>query len=342
MVHVDEFMGLSLKRYFEVHYRHAKFDPAGGKSLQTCIHDALEKKDTSGKPLWKRPSDRIMAVAGPNDEKLLFNTPADATTGIAGELCLYRQGAVQPALEFTAEEVETSDLTTATIYKILEEKAPQNREFITGVCYWLVIQDHVFFVTLRGFPKDFLQEFIRWLTGSSFKLNAELDPSEIGADIGRVSKFVVRGATGSPKYAVSPASVDGQAKVRKGKGAVPWDKAEKAIALTIGEDGLDRLKGSLGKRNQLFAETEWGVIGPRSKKLKETLTELATELADSHEGDVSVMGKDGEIRNGSAYLKAKMPFEVEGEGHYLLDFGDAVTQLSEVHDRFAQDDKLPT
>lgn len=332
----------ALKRYFDVHYRLAKFDPADGKRLQQRIHDALEKKNSKGEALWKRPEDRIMAVGGPNDEKLLFNTPADAASGIAGELCLYRQGAVQPALEFTAEEVETSDLSTATIYKILEDKAPENREFISGVCYWLVIDNHVFFVTLRGFPKDFLQEFVCWLLSQNVKLDAELDPSEIGSDVGRVSKFVVRGASGSPKYAVSPASADGEARVRKGKGAVPWDKAERAIALTIGEDGLDRLKGSMGQRNRLFAETEWGVIGPRSKKLKETLTQLATELADSHDGDVSVMGKDGEIKNGSAFLKAKMPFEVEGEGHYLLDFGDVVVQLSEVHDRFAQDDKLPT
>lgn len=333
-----------MKRYFEVHYRRAKYSKPSTDTLQVAVQKALGSTDSNGASLWLRPADRIMQVAGPDDEKLLFNTPADAKQGIAGELCLYRKGAVQPALEFKPETVATSNLSTATIYKILEEKAPSNKEFITGVCYWLVIDDHVLFVSLRGFPKDFLQAFFSWLLKESdlVRLSAELDPSEIGKDVGRVSKFIVRGASGTPRYAASPMSEDGEKAVRKGKSAVPWDKAEKAIALTIGEDGLGRLKGSLGKNNRLFAETEWGVIGPRSKKLKSTLTELATELADSHDGDVSVMGKDGEIKNGSAVLKSKMPFEIEGEGHYLLDFGDVVAQLAEVYERFSADDKLPS
>lgn len=334
-----------MKRYFDVNYRRAKYAAPTSSTLQTAVKNALGATDGTGASLWLRPDDRIMALAGPDDEKLLFNTPADVDQGVAGELCLFRKGAVQPALEFTSKTVKTSDLTTATIYKILEEQAPQNKEFITGVCYWLVIDNHVLSVTLRGFPKDFLQSFFEWLIKASatvLRLSAELDPAEIGKDLGRISKFVVRGSNGAPKYSIIPASADGQEKVRKGRGAVPWDKAEDAIALTIGESGLDRLKGSMGKRNRLFAETEWGVMGPRSKKLKETLTELVTEISDSHDGDVSVMGKDGEIKGGNAYLKAKMPFDVEGEGHYLLDFADVVVQLSEVYDRFSKDDKLPS
>lgn len=333
-----------MKRYFDVHYRQAKHSGTSFASLQQAVIAALGAQNSAGESLWLRPDDRIMQIAGTNDEKLLFNTPADAAVGVAGELCLFRKGAVQPALEFTEKTVSTSSLSTAKIYKILEEKAPDNREFITGVCYWLVLDDHVLFVTLRGFPKDFLRAFFEWLlagVGMKPALDAALDPAEVG-DIGRVSKFVVRGASGQPRFSATPAATDGEMKVRKGRGAVPWDKTEDAIALTIGEPGLDQLKGSLGKRNRLFAETEWGVLGPRTKKLKETLTQLATELADSHDGDVSIQGKDGEIKNGNAFLKAKMPFEVEGEGHYLLDFGDVVNQLSEVYERFAKDNKLPT
>lgn len=335
--------GTQMKRYFEVNYRHAKHQGATGQTLQSAITAALAAQDVNGTSLWLRPDDRIMAVAGPDDEKLLFNTPADASKGIAGELCLFRKGALQPALDFTAKTVNTSTLSAATIYQLLEEKAPENREFITGICYWLVIENHVLFVTLKGFPKDFLTTFFDWLLkdlGVSAKLDAALDPSEVGS-IGRVSKFVVKGSSGSPKFTATPVTTDGQAKIKKGRRAVPWDKAEEAIALTIGEDGLDRLKGSMGKRNALFAETEWGVLGPRTKKLKETLTELATELADSQEGDVSVMGKDGQIREGSVFLKSKMPFEVEGSGHYFLDFSDVVSQLAEVYGRFSTDDKLP-
>lgn len=277
-------------------------------------------------------------------EKLLFNTPADVTDGVAGELCLYRSGAVQPVLEFEASTVETSKLTVAQIYKLIEQKAPKNREFITGVCYWLIIGNHVLFVGLRGFPKDYVRDFFDWICGEAdgdpLKLTAELDPAEVAGKLGRISKFVVRGASGKAKFAVSPVQAEAQTRVRKGRAAVPWDRAEDAIALTIGETGLSRLKSSLGPKNELFAETEWGVVGPRSKKLKETLSELATEASNASDGDVSVMATDGDIRDGSAVLKLRLPFDVEGEAHYLLDFGQAIEQLAEAYRRFSTDGKL--
>ncbi|MEI6640385.1 MAG: hypothetical protein WCL10_00010 [Novosphingobium sp.] len=173
-------------------------------------------------------------------------------------------------------------------------------------------------------------------------LTAELDPAEVAGNLGRISKFVVRGSNGKPKFAVTPADSEGQLRVRKGRLAVPWDKAEDAIALTIGESALTRLKDSLTDKNRLFAETEWGVIGPRSKKLKETLSALASEAANSTDGEVSVMGKDGEIKDGSAILKLRMPFNVERDGHYLLDFAEAVGQLNEAFRRFSSDGKLVT
>jgi hypothetical protein len=334
-------------KYFDIHYRKASAIPAGATSLEDAVKSALSRADALIQPLWLRAEDRIMDMADHSDaEKLLFNTPADVAKGIAGELCLYRQGAVQPILAFEPKTVKTSSISVAQIFALIEQEAPEKREFITGVCYWLVIENHVLFVTLRGFPKDYVRDFFAWLTASGSSdspvLTAELDPAEVAGNLGRISKFVVRGSNGKPKFAVTPADSEGQLRVRKGRLAVPWDKAEDAIALTIGESALTRLKDSLTDKNRLFAETEWGVIGPRSKKLKETLSALASEAANSTDGEVSVMGKDGEIKDGSAILKLRMPFNVERDGHYLLDFAEAVGQLNEAFRRFSSDGKLVT
>lgn len=334
-------------KYFDIHYRKVSAVPTGATTLEDAIKAALAQTDANGDALWLRADDRIMEIVDHTDgERLLFNTPADVERGVAGELCLYRKGAVQPVLAFEASTVQTSKLSVAQIYRLIEQEAPEKREFITGVCYWLVIGNHVLFVTLRGFPKDYVRDFFSWLvagsTATSLQLTAELDPAEVAGNLGRISKFVVRGSTGKAKFAVSPADADSQTKVRKGRSAVPWDKAEKAIALTIGESGLSRLKDGLTDKNRLFAETEWGVLGPRSKQLKETLSNLASEAANATDGDVSVMAKDGEIRDGSAILKLRMPFDVEGEGHYLLDFAQTVDQLNEAYRRFATDGKLST
>lgn len=333
------------KKYFDIHYRKASGISKNPATLEGAIKAALEKKDAGGQTLWLRAQDRIMDIVDQADgERLLFNTPADVTKGVAGELCLYRMGAVQPVLAFEASTVQTSNLSVAEIFKLIEEKAPEKREFITGVCYWLVIGNHVLFVTLRGFSKEYVRDFFAWLiaesAGRDLKLTAELDPAEVAGNLGRIGKFVVRGSNGSPKFAVSPADTGGEVKIRKGRKAVPWDKAEEAIALTIGENGLSRLKDSLTARNSLFAETEWGVLGPRSKKLKETLSNLASEAANATDGEVSIMARDGEIKDGSAILKLRLPFDVEGDGHYLLDFADVVSQLNEAYRRFAADGKL--
>jgi len=332
-------------KYFNIHYRKVSEVPNASNVLEAAIKAALAKVDETGQALWLRADDRIMEIADHADgERLLFNTPADVEQGVAGELCLYRQGAVQPVLAFEASTVQTSNLSVAQIYRLIEQEAPEKREFITGVCYWLVIGNHVLFVTLRGFPKDYVRDFFGWLVAGSvatpLKLTAELDPAEIAGNLGRISKFVVRGASGQPKFAVEPANKEAQAKVRKGRGAVRWDKVEDAIALTIGDDGLARLKDGMSDKNRLFAETEWGVMGPRTKKLKETLSNLASEVANATDGDVSVMAHDGEIKDGSAILKLRLPFDVEGDGHYLLDFAHTVNQLVEAYRRFATDGKL--
>jgi hypothetical protein len=332
-------------KYFDIHYRKASSIFAESATLEEAVKLALGKAGNNGEALWLRADDRIMEIVGHSDgEKLLFNTPADVEKGVAGELCLYRKGAVQPVLEFEASTVRTSKLTIAQIYKLIEQKAPEKKEFITGVCYWLVIENHVLFITLRGFPKDYVRDFFSWLTtqstASSLALTAELDPAEVAGNLGRISKFVVRGASGQPKYAVSPANKDDQVKISKGRSAVPWDNAEAAISLTIGESGLSRLKDGMSSKNRLFAETEWGILGPRSKKLKETLANLASEVANSTDGDVSIMAKDGQIKDGSAILKLRLPFEVEGEAHYLIDFAQTVLQLNEAYRRFATDGKL--
>lgn len=333
------------KKYFDVHYRRASGTPAASTNLEQTVKSALEKTDNQGRTLWLRAEDRIMVFPNhPNGERILFNTPADVSAGVAGELCLYRQGAVQPVLAFEPSTVNTSKLSVAQIFKILEEVAPNKREFITGVCYWLVVENHVLFVPLRGFPKDYVREFFLWLLTPSaapnLQLTAELDPAQVAGNLGRIGKFAVRGSNGEAKYLASSAKKEEQVKVRKGRRAVPWDKAEKAIALTIGEDGLSKLKDNLSPKNALFAETEWGVLGPRSKKLKETLSTLASEIADSTDGDVSIVGRDGEVKAGSAILKLSLPFDVEGEGHYLLDFADAIGQLNEAYRRFSIDGKL--
>ncbi|MEI6640386.1 MAG: hypothetical protein WCL10_00015 [Novosphingobium sp.] len=119
-------------KYFDIHYRKASAIPAGATSLEDAVKSALSRADALNQPLWLRAEDRIMDMADHSDaEKLLFNTPADVAKGIAGELCLYRQGAVQPILAFEPKTVKTSSISVAQIFALIEQEAPEKREFIT-------------------------------------------------------------------------------------------------------------------------------------------------------------------------------------------------------------------
>lgn len=84
-------------------------------------------------------------------------------------------------------------------------------------------------------------------------------------------------------------------------------------------------------------------IGYRARKRKfqkEFMSNLAAGLRNIPDGEIRVIGRDGEIKGDDARLSADMNIRKIRETSSLLDLEDALRQMKEVHRRFLHDGRI--
>jgi hypothetical protein len=340
--------------YHWVHYR--RFDAGDadlkGQTVESLCRKALSVTDSVSLPLWERAQDRLFAMAGENDGKqLLLNKVADLTSAVCGEICLVQQSDLQALLELKAKTVQLSNVTKAEIFALGEREAPKGSKFIRGMAYWLAVGDHLFFVKTHEMSVTHIRDYLDWLTKTrtatldptvDFLLHAELDPS---LDIGDVRSLRVKG-NAVPDYSVTAsANNDGEQKTRATVRTVADKVARSEQAVPImeaifGPAETHSLVSSLGKGEYLSVEAEVKVRGRRTETSKDKLREIAGQIADTSDAEVTIEGKDGRVSNGDAILRTRMPFDIPQEGGRLMDFDHVADQLQTVYARFVADGKI--
>jgi len=185
--------------------------------------------------------------------------------------------------------------------------------------------------------------FFAWLLdrfkAGVLSLEATLDKAEVGNDLGRVSKFRIKGS--SSKGAGVALGVDHEVKRRAGAKTVAWSKAEDVVRTVLPEDAFDKLLSSMGNKNHLVADVQWSVAGPRGKKVREAMQEIVTELADMDDGIIGIEAKGGVIKDGGVILEIKRLFNVALEKTILIDFDHATDVLVDQYSTWVKDKKLP-
>jgi len=326
-------------RYLTVNYRRAGLQ--GDQSLENRLRECIDAELAPGVRFSQAPADRVM-VHQQDGRELLLNEFADVTEGVAGIVCEVVPGFLQPVLKRQAEQKQLTRNTVSTIFKIAEQAAAEQEDFIQGLCYFYVRGNHLLFVTVKGFRKAETQPFFSWLLGKFDKgavtLAATLDRAEMGTDIGRVSKFRLRGSSGAGQGVAL--GVDREVRRRVGAQTVAWSKAEEVVQAILPQRSFERLIASLGEKNRLVADVQWSVAGPRNEEVKDALQDIVTELANMDDGIIGIAGKSGEIKEGGVILEEKRPFEVALENTIIIDFDHATDVLVTTFTRWIQDQKL--
>jgi hypothetical protein len=326
-------------KYLPINYRKANMPD--GKELEDSLRDCIDAVGESGHRFSEAPAERTMFLEKGGHE-LLLNEFADVTDGVAGIICEVLPGSLQPVLKRVAKEKKLTDLTTANIFQIAETSAGDDTDFVQGLCYFYVHGNHVLFTTVKGFRKVDVGIFFTWLLTRfklpSVSLEAALDRAEIGNDLGRISKFRIKGSSG--KGTGVALAVDREVKRRAGARTVAWSKAEDVVRTILPEDSFDKLISSLGKNNHLVADVQWSVSGPRGKKVREAMQEIVTELADMDDGIVGIAAKGGEIKEGSVILEIKRLFNVALDQTILIDFDHATDVLVDQYASWIKDKKI--
>lgn len=326
-------------RYLTVNYRKAA--PSSSKTLEELLRRCIEAEISPGVRFSEAPAERVM-VHQQAGREFLLNEFADVIDGVAGIICEVSPGLLQPILKRTEKTKQLTTKTISTLFEIADQSAGKDEDFVQGLCYFYVRHNHVLFVTLKGFRKSDLQSFIDWLLkkliNESTFLVAEVDRSLVGNNIGRVSKFRIRGRSGGGDGVAL--GVDREVRKRLGAQTVAWSKAEEVVQAILPQRAFERLIGSLGEKNRLVADVQWSVAGPRDKEVKAAIQDVVTELANLDDGIVGISGQQGEIKDGSVILEMNRPFEVALDTTILIDFDHATDRLVSTLTRWVEDQKI--
>ena len=313
-------------RYILVNYRTVQV--SDGSSFESTLRLCIDAEHTPGKKFSQAPVDRIMRLETDGRE-LILNEFADVVDGVAGIVCQVVPGALQPALTRVSSSKQLTKTTISEVFEIAEQKAGDKKDFIQGILYFYVRHNHLIFVTVKGFPRSSVAPFFEWLLqkmqGKSVTVHARLDPAIVGSNLGRVSNFRLRGRSGNgPGVALN---VEGEVKRRKGAKTVAWSKAEEVVRALLPHDVFDRLVASLNDRNHLVADVQWSVAGPRSKEVKDAITDVVTELANIDDGVLTVSGNKGSLEEGKVVLEQTRAFEISTDNGVVIDFDHATDVL---------------
>lgn len=338
--------------YHMVHYRKFEADSSSPGSLEILCRKALDHRGERSDALWSRADDRMFDLKDNVGGKILLNKVADLSSAVFGEMCFIESRGLQALLQLTASKVKLSDLTVAEIYDLQERSAPNGSQFIRGLAYWLAIGDHLFFVKTQAMTPDRMHAYFNWLwkerTQSApidltFRLRAELDRSAHAGDVGDIRRLKISG--NSLPRMVATAGEGAPKRVRSTERAkrerkFVTEQAAEISRVVFGANETQSLLNSLGPGEYLAAEASVAVRGRRTEESKKKMRELVDQVADESDAKVQVEGKDGQISEGDAILRTRMPFLVSHDGSSLLDFENVADQLQEVYSRFVRDGKL--
>lgn len=338
--------------YHMVHYRRFEADAAGlnGGTLESLCRDSLNK-DSGGSKLWARPQDRVFDVGGGDGRKIFLNKVADLSSAVFGEMCLAQAKDLQALLKMEPTEVELSDLTTATVYDLNEREAPEGSQFIRGLAYWMAIGNHILFVKTHSMTPELVRLYVDWLLKSQGKvihhqlqvaLNAEFDNTMTAGDIGEIRNLRVSGKSAPQAISIAEEPTKREVKTsrRVADRIAEMQQAVPIISALLGPAKAKSLVDSLGPEEYLAVEASVKVRGRRTEESRKKFQAIANDLADESDAKVQIEGKDGEIRDGDAILRTRMPFHLPHEGSSLLEFDNVADQLQEVYARFVKDGKI--
>jgi hypothetical protein len=191
---------------------------------------------------------------------------------------------------------------------------------------------------------EHLRQYLDWLLKAatstlpdsvSISLQAELDRSQVGGDIGEIKSATFTAASPEAKEPVHVKTAR-----RVADRYAEFAQAVPIVRALLGTDKTQSLVESLGPEEYLSVDASVKVRGRRTEQSRQRMRDLAGELADLTDGRVQVEGRDGKISDDDAILRTRMPFALVQEGSNFLDFDNVADQLQVVYSRFVLDGKI--
>ncbi|MEA2880641.1 MAG: hypothetical protein QOF14_5837 [Hyphomicrobiales bacterium] len=275
---------------------------------------------------------------------------------VFGDLCLFSPGEMQALLELSKDDDHVPLDEIMSAWSIAEKRAPDGTEYLHAITYWAAIGDHFYQIQHASLQSKAMEEYLTWLLGDQTKvikknhyveLQAEFDRVQIGEDLGDVKSIEIGGLVPETVHEESGQAVattkivDVEARESIGERlAQTFQAAKKILIDLLGEVEAQKIIDSMPPQAALEVTVNIAYRAKKRKFQKEFMGNLVSGLRNIPDGEIRVRGRDGELKGDDARLSADMNIKRVRSNSSLLDLGDALRQIKEVHRRFLYDGRI--
>lgn len=311
-----------------------------GRTLEDLINDAMIHVADGGqlRENWTR---RTRLLPPEQQDTHFINLFGDGAGHFFGDLTHFTRGHMQALLE-RADDTPSLNVS--------QMPAPEGREYLHSVMYWLARGNHVLVLQSRSVGTKQLEEYLTWLLHDRCSLIADeegivlemvFDTDEVGGDLEDISSIVIGGSPLAPP----PAPVDGggeQAAARdveeyrglERKHAWAARMREVLRAVMNSEADVEELLNSVPDGADLDVVVQ---IGYKLRRREVSRAPMQRALRNLPDGDIRAVSKTG--RQTGRDVRLSYPARVLKEGS-LLDPADVERALREAYDSFINNGKI--
>lgn len=326
------------------------------KSLQDRIMAAMDSIKPDGSRVREKAKYRLATVPGNEGSQWLLNTYHSEASCVFGTVCLTSPGELQALMKVTDATGAHPQLADVMAQlEIAEAAAPSGHEYVHGMTYWTVIDDHFYQIQHMSMQAKAMEEYLTWLLRDTYVISSteavmlqwKFDRAQVGDDelesiqIGGLMPETVYEPPAAPGAKEPAPAQDIETRESLGERvAATFAKARQVIVDLIGEVETDKIIKAMPPDAALDVRVNIGFRAKKRKLKREVMLNLEAGLRNIADGEIVAKGRNGEVRGNDARLSMDMNVRRISETSSLLDPEDAFRQILEVHRRFVYDSKI--
>lgn len=345
---------MSDTRSATVHYRKLVRESdafLGGASLSRAVSDALHRLHSSGTRYTDDWKIRVMGSESAHDRCFLVNDMHFYNESVFGTLCAFSPGQMQALISAGGLGSPSAPLASVGID---ESQAPGGYEYLSGIAYWLIIEDHCYMVQHVAIKTKSFENYLNWLlrddldmtTNETITLQEALDVTSIGGDLDDVKSVEIGGFATTPKQTEKSSVGRLSAKpleVERSRSLLDREIFGPAVSV------IENLLGPIEARqimNRIPDEAALEVkvkIGYKTKHRLEAggfMGDIASAIRNIEGGEITIRAKNGVIRGEVAWLQRNVLFRRVRPNSALLDLADTRSKLVTLHRRLLEDRQI--
>lgn len=350
---------VSERKTVTIRYRKLDRSPEFAKStLEQVVGTAINNK-INGQYIKDRYRLRVQKSGTDN---YFINHLYAGDDCLFGDVIHFTDGHLQALFDSGTGQEETAPVE--------QMQAPERKEYIHSIMYWMIKNDHVFVIQSMSLRAEHFESYLAWLLDTKTQtldlktplvLAGKFDAAAVGGDLGDIEQIIIGGLASPPIKKENIAAQQSPARADKeeseveqsttlGHSAVAyWHQAKEILSTLLGgKVNVDTMMSTIPSDAELSVEVHIGYKTRKRKVSREGLKNLETGLRNLPDSQLQVKSKggtrsvDGSVRlHHNASIKFRK-IEINGEQKpgSLLCPDDTFRAMKEAYEIFKANGKI--